>query len=189
IIPEPSHLNITGYSGLATKTSAIEWFISSIFTHFPEQKGSVAAVCFNVKGPDLCFLDEQGEIDERDRALYERCGVPAEPFQNVQYFAPYKSDGISLNTLRSNEALLHNVTPLTWGLREVLQYAEVLLNKDDVDAKADALIDCIKENVVDKEFRDPVLTKTNRVQSFADLYARYSYMHKGKVKECGRCMV
>ena len=27
-------------------------------------------------------------------------------------------------------ALLDNVTPLTWGLREVLQYAEVLLNKD-----------------------------------------------------------
>ena len=169
--PEAAHLNITGVSGLATKTSAIEWFISSIFTHFPEQKGSVAAVCFNVKGPDLCFLDEQGEIDERDRALYERCGVPAEPFQNVQYFAPYKSDGISLNTLRSNEALLHNVTPLTWGLREVLQYAEVLLNKDDVDAKADALIDFIRERIVDREFVDDQMLpgKRYRVRSFADL--------------------
>ncbi len=169
--PEAAHLNITGVSGLATKTSAIEWFISSIFTHFPEQKGSVAAVCFNVKGPDLCFLDERGEIDERDRALYERCGVPAEPFQNVQYFAPYKSDGISLNTLRSNEALLHNVTPLTWGLREVLQYAEVLLNKDDVDAKADALIDFIRERIVDREFVDDQMLpgKRYRVRSFADL--------------------
>ena len=169
--PEAAHLNITGVSGLATKTSAIEWFISSIFTHFPEQKGSVAAVCFNVKGPDLCFLDERGEIDERDRALYERCGVPAEPFQNVQYFAPYKSDGISLNTLRSNEALLHNVTPLTWGLREVLQYAEVLLNKDDVDAKADALIDFIRERIVDREFVDDQMLpgKRYRVRSFAEL--------------------
>ena len=169
--PEAAHLNITGVSGLATKTSAIEWFISSIFTHFPEQKGSVAAVCFNVKGPDLCFLDEQGEIDERDRALYERCGVPAEPFENVQYFAPYKSDGISLNTLRSNEALLHNVTPLTWGLREVLQYAEVLLNKDDVDAKADALIDFIRERIVDREFVDDQMLpgKRYRVRSFAEL--------------------
>ena len=168
--PEAAHLNITGVSGLATKTSAIEWFISSIFTHFPEQKGSVAAVCFNVKGPDLCFLDERGEIDERDRALYERCGVPAEPFENVQYFAPYKSDGISLNTLRSNEALLHNVTPLTWGLREVLQYAEVLLNKDDVDAKADALIDFIRERIVDREFVDDQMLpgKRYRVRSFAE---------------------
>src|SRR6185312_3733113 len=32
--PEAAHLNITGVSGLATKTSAIEWILSSIFTHF-----------------------------------------------------------------------------------------------------------------------------------------------------------
>src|SRR3954471_8797706 len=169
--PEAAHLNITGVSGLATKTSAVEWILSSIFTHFPAQKGSIAAVCFNVKGPDLCFLDEEGIIDDRDRALYEKCGVPAGPFENVQYYAPYKSDGISLNTLRSNEALLHNVTPLTWGLREVLQYAEVLLNKDDVDAKADALIDFIRERIVDRDFHDDQMLpgKRYRVRSFADL--------------------
>ena len=42
--PEAAHLNITGVSGLATKTSAIEWILSSIFSHFPEKKGSIAAV-------------------------------------------------------------------------------------------------------------------------------------------------
>jgi uncharacterized protein len=158
-------------SGLATKTSAVEWLLQSIFSHFPEQKGSVAAVCFNVKGPDLCFLDLPGEIDENDRKLYEQCGVPPTPFEDVQYYAPYKSDGISLNTLRSNEALLENVTPLTWGLREVLQYAEVLLNKDDIDAKADALIDFIKENVLDRRFTDAILERSHTVASFADLDA------------------
>ncbi|HXT17996.1 MAG TPA: hypothetical protein VN706_20360 [Gemmatimonadaceae bacterium] len=168
--PEAAHLNITGVSGLATKTSAIEWILSSIFAHFPEKKGSVAAVCFNVKGPDLCFLDQPGQIGEEDKALYEKCGVPVGPFENVQYFAPFKSDGYSLNTLRSNERLLHNVSPLTWGLREVLQYAEVLLNKDDVDAKADALIDFIRERIVDREFSDQLLgNKTYLVRSFADL--------------------
>jgi hypothetical protein len=169
--PEAAHLNITGVSGLATKTSAIEWILSSIFTHFPASKGSVAAVAFNVKGPDLCFLDQPGEIDARDSALYEKCGVSPGPFARVQYFAPFKSDGFSLNTLRSNEALLHNVTPLTWGLREVLQYAEVLLNKDDVDAKADALIDFIRERIVDREFHDDQLlgNRRYRVRSFADL--------------------
>ena len=168
--PEAAHLNITGVSGLATKTSAIEWILQSIFTHFPAQKGSVAAVCFNVKGPDLCFLDQPGIVDAADRALYERCGVSPEPFEKVQYFAPFKPDGFSLNTLRSNEALLHNVSPLTWGLREVLQYAEVLLNKDDVDAKADALIDFIRERVVDRDFSDQLLgNKRYLVRSFADL--------------------
>ena len=168
--PEAAHLNITGVSGLATKTSAIDWILSSIFAHFPEKKGSVAALCFNVKGPDLCFLDQPGPIDEADKALYEKCGVPAGPFEHVQYFAPYKPDGFSLNTLRSNEQLLGNVSSLTWGLREVLQYAEVLLNKDDVDAKADALIDFIRERVVDRDFSDALLgNKSYRVRSFADL--------------------
>ena len=118
--PEAAHLNITGVSGLATKTSAVEWLLASIFAHFPESKGSVAALCFNVKGPDLCFLDQPGKLDEGDRALYDRLGVPAEPFRNTQFYAPYTAKGFTLNTLRSNEALAGNVRPLSWGLREVL---------------------------------------------------------------------
>ncbi|HEU4563943.1 MAG TPA: hypothetical protein VFS05_04805 [Gemmatimonadaceae bacterium] len=168
--PEAAHLNITGVSGLATKTSAVEWLLASLFTHFPESRGSVAAVCFNVKGPDLCYLDLPGELDDADRAMYERLGVAPKPFEKVRYLAPYKADGLSLNTIRSHESLLHNVQPLTWGLREVLQFAEVLLNKDDVDAKADALIDFIKERVLDRDFTDRTLrNKIYRVRSFAEL--------------------
>ncbi len=169
--PEAAHLNITGVSGLATKTSAVEFILASLFAHFPESKGSVAAVCFNVKGPDLCYLDQPGDLDANDLAMYDRLGVPARPFDRVRYFAPYKANLTSLNTLRSNDALMYNVTPLTWGLREVLQFAEVLLNRDDVDAKADALIDFIKERVLDREYKDPQMLpgQVYRVQSFADL--------------------
>jgi hypothetical protein len=168
--PEAAHLNISGVSGLATKTSAVEWLLASIFAHFPESKGSVAAVCFNVKGPDLCFLDQPAaRLDDADLALYELLGVPAGPFPDVEYFAPYTAKGFTLNTLRSNEALAHNLRPLTWGLREVLEYAEVLLNRDDLDAKADALIDFIRERVVDQDFTDPLLATAHRVQSFGDL--------------------
>ena len=177
--PEAAHLNITGVSGLATKTSAVEWLLSSIFTHFPASRGSVAAVCFNVKGPDLCFLDQPGVLDERDLALYEKMGVEPKPFEKARYFAPFKADGFSLNTLRSNEQLLHNVQPLTWGLREVLQFAEVLLNRDDVDAKADALIDFIKERVLDREFSDPLLRRRHTVRSFADLEAWFRDVLQG----------
>jgi DNA helicase HerA-like ATPase len=167
--PEAAHLNIAGVSGLATKTSAVEWILASLFTHFPEQKGSIAAVLFNVKGPDLCFLDQPGSITDRDREIYEQLGVEPAPFKKVEYFAPYTAKGHGLNTLRSNEELAHNLRPLTWGLREVLQFAEVLLNRDDVDAKADALIDFIKERVIDRDFADPMLSRPHRVQSFGDL--------------------
>src|SRR6187402_1573710 len=130
--PEAAHLNVSGVSGLATKTSAIEWLLSSIFAHFPAQRGSVAAVCFNVKGPDLCFLDQPGRLEDADREMYELLKVPATPFSKVSYYAPFTARGLSLNTLRSNAALAETVHPLTWGLNEVLQFAEVLLNKDDV---------------------------------------------------------
>lgn len=169
--PEAAHLNITGMSGLATKTSAIEWVIQSIFAHFPEQRGTVAAVAFNVKGPDLCFLDQPGTLSDADRELYALLEVPAEPFRSVRYFAPYTARGTSLNTLRTHPDLADSVQPLSWGLAEVLQYAEVLLNKDDVDAKADALIDFIRERVMGKEFRDSSLAQVHLVQSFADLDA------------------
>ena len=169
--PEAAHLNISGVSGLATKTSAIEWLLQSIFTHFPAQRGTVAAVCFNVKGSDLCFLDQPGKLEDADRELYELLQVPAEPFKDVRYYAPYTSRGIALNTLRSHPDLADAVEPLTWGLGEVLQFAEVLLNKDDVDAKADALIDFIRERVVGRDFEEPGFARAHRVQSFADLDA------------------
>lgn len=169
--PEAAHLNISGVSGLATKTSAIEWLLQSIFAHFPAHRGTVAAVCFNVKGPDLCFLDQPGKLEPADLEMYEMLGVPPTPFQDVRYFAPFTARGFALNTLRSHPALADSVSPLTWGLGEVLQFAEVLLNKDDIDAKADALIDFIRERVVGKDFEEPGFTRAHRVQSFADLDA------------------
>jgi hypothetical protein len=168
--PEAAHLNITGVSGLATKTSAVEFLLASIFQTFPAHKGSVAALCFNVKGPDLCFLDQPGGLTDEDRRQYQRLDLRPEPFADVQYYAPFKADGVNLNTLRSNEALASNTHPLVWGLTEVLDFAEVLLNRDDIDAKADAFIDFLAERVVGREYEDGTLrNKPFHVQSFADL--------------------
>ena len=168
--PEAAHLNISGVSGLATKTSAVEFLLTSIFQTFPAHKGSVAAVCFNVKGPDLCFLDQPGELSAEDLELYAKLDLEAECFQSVRYFAPYKADGVNLNTLRTNRALSGNTEPLVWGLREVLDFAEVLLNRDDIDAKADAFIDFLADRVVGKEYVDTTLRQAPfRVQTFADL--------------------
>jgi hypothetical protein len=168
--PEAAHLNITGVSGLATKTSAVEFLLSSIFQTFPAHRGSVGAVCFNVKGPDLCFLDQPCALTDADRTMYARLGLVPEPFADVRYFAPHKADGVNLNTLRTHEALQANTEPLVWGLREVLDYAEVVMNRDDIDAKADAFIDFLGDRVVGKEFVDESLRgRPFKVETFADL--------------------
>ncbi|MFQ3680544.1 MAG: ATP-binding protein, partial [Pseudanabaenaceae cyanobacterium] len=63
---------------------------------------------------------------------------------------PYKPDGINLNTLRTHPDLLANVKALRWGLQEIFEYTAVLLNQDDVDAKAEALLSLIAEKVIRK---------------------------------------
>src|SRR5438046_3968042 len=110
--PEAAHLNISGVSGLATKTSAVEFLLASIFAHFRARKGRVAAVCFNVKGPDLCFLAQPGDLSDEDRRRYERLAVPAEPFKHVHLYAPLKADGVNLNPLRTHPDLGADVEPL-----------------------------------------------------------------------------
>jgi DNA helicase HerA-like ATPase len=181
--PEAAHLNISGISGLATKTSAVEFLLSSIFQHFPAHKGKVAAVCFNVKGPDLCFLDRAGPLGDEDRRRYERLGVLPEPFKRTHYYAPFKSDGVNLNTLRTHPDLIGDVEPLVWGLREVLDFAEVLLNKDDIDAKADAFIDFLNDRVVAQDFDDG-FGGHHRVETFADLDRLFRALFNGL--EAGR---
>jgi DNA helicase HerA-like ATPase len=166
--PEAAHLNISGVSGLATKTSAVEFLLAAMFQHFPAQKGRVAAVCFNVKGPDLCFLDQPGALGDEDRRRYQRLGVAPGPFERVRYFAPFKADGVNLNTLRTHPDLVGDVQPLVWGLQEVLDYAEVLINRDDIDAKADAFIDFLADRVLNRPFDDG-FGGEHRVQTFADL--------------------
>jgi hypothetical protein len=168
--PEAAHFNISGVSGLATKTSAIAVLLSAIFQTFPKPKGSVAALCFNVKGPDLCFLDQPSVLSEEDLAIWHRLGLQAVPFADVTVYAPFKPDGVNLNTLRTNPEIAGAVQPLVWGLREVLDFAEVVLNRDDIDAKADALLDFLADRVVGKRYHAPELQeKPFEVMSLADL--------------------
>lgn len=184
--PEAAHLNITGVSGLATKTSSIEFVLSSIFEHFRGAgEDGIAVVCFNVKGSDMLFLDFPAQVpqghayedlytrfgvstlDDRDLEMYERLGIPCKPFERVKYYAPFKSDRVNLNTLRTHPDLAESVTPLSWGLKDILQFTEVVLNRDDVDAKADALIQYINQRVVDQSCE--VNGQQVTVRNFQDL--------------------
>ncbi len=177
--PEAGHLNVTGTSGLAAKTSAIQFLLTAIFQ---KAHKSVAVVCFNVKGGDLLFIDHppSHQLDERDLKVYQALGVEPKPFPRVEYYAPYKPDRVNLATLRTHPNLRHNVHPLLWGMKEVMRYVEVLLNKDDVDAKADAFLQFLRQRVIDPEvfefeseeaeiLQSRELPTRIRVRSFSDL--------------------
>jgi hypothetical protein len=104
--PEAGHLNITGMSGLSTKTSHALFTIASTFQTVKDKK--VAALMFNVKGADLLFLDKPVEVDREDdtelaeryekagqrglpredREMYASLGLEIQPFENLRIFAP-----------------------------------------------------------------------------------------------------
>lgn len=168
IVPEAAHLNVTGVSGLATKTSIVEFLLSSIFQTYREK--SVAAVLFNVKGSDLLFLDQPaGNLSEEELKMFDKMGLEPKPFENVRYYAPYKSDKVNLNTLRTNEELSHNVNALSWGLNEIFDHVEVLLNKDDIDAKTDAFLSLIKEKILNTDKIDSHYCMHKKIANFTDL--------------------
>ena len=166
--PEAAHLNVTGVSGLATKTSIIEFLLSSIFQKYNGE--SVATVLFNVKGYDLLFLDQVAEnLSDEEKEMYKKLGMKIEAFDNVQYFAPYKDDGVNFNTLRTNEHLIHNVKPLSWGLEEIFDHMQVLLNNDDIDAKADAFLSFLKEKVINQDKLESHYCVHKKIRNFNDL--------------------
>nr|DAM85814.1 MAG TPA: HerA helicase [Caudoviricetes sp.] len=98
--PEGAHLNISGISGLASKTSYAMFLLKAIQERFMTENAeeSVAFVIFNVKGRDLLAIDQPNEFihdteGERNRvfAEYEAMGLTPHPFRNVSYYIPYSS--------------------------------------------------------------------------------------------------
>ncbi len=86
-----AHVNISGISGVATKTTYATFLLHSLFTSDVLGTGAVntKALIFNVKGEDLMFLDHPNTgIDDDQRSRYARLGLPAEPFRSVGFFAP-----------------------------------------------------------------------------------------------------
>lgn len=152
---EAGHLNITGTSGLAAKTSYILFLLKSIFTHSKTTPGAptVATLLFNTKGGDLLYLDKDPEhvISPDQLEIYLRCGIEPTPFENVEYYAPYKhvANG-ELNTVRFGaEVEAGNPTrPFAFGLQDIMDNFEVLVGREDLDAKAAGFLGYLKDKYV-----------------------------------------
>lgn len=109
--PEGAHLNISGISGLAAKTSYAMFLLKSIqdkcIKKEFEEDNDVAFVLFNVKGKDLLAIDEPNDfesVEEKAAVLemYKKLGLSTEPFKNVKYYYPYQSSDMG-NTYLSKD--------------------------------------------------------------------------------------
>ncbi len=98
--PEGAHLNISGISGLAAKTSYAMFLLKAIQYKYLnkidlERDDNASFVLFNVKGTDLLTIDEPNpELTQEEKDLYkETLDLDSQPFKNVKYFYPYSDLG------------------------------------------------------------------------------------------------
>lgn len=144
------HINISGISGVATKTSYALFLLHSIFTSGVMDRvaqasgGQLAgtsggrAIIFNVKGEDLLFLDKPNrKVEEKEAKAQAEKGYPQEryglldlprqPFMDTQFLAPPRSGAAGDAIVPHTDQRSEGVTPFIFSLREfcakrMLQY-------------------------------------------------------------------
>jgi len=114
--PEGAHLNISGISGLAAKTSYAMFLLKAIQDYYSaisdDSDENVAFVFLNVKGRDLLAIDQPNddsdELENIISPIYEMLksyglALTSSPFKNVKYFLPYSNNLRSSSYARNDD--------------------------------------------------------------------------------------
>jgi hypothetical protein len=117
-----AHINISGISGIATKTTYATFILHALFrsSALGPRAQSAKALIFNVKGEDLLFLDRpNAALPPAEAAKYQALGLPMEPFASAAFYAPVRP-GASL-PLPQTGSRQQGVTAYFWSLLEFCQ--------------------------------------------------------------------
>jgi len=118
-----AHVNISGISGVATKTTYALFLLYGLF-HSDVLGGyatNTKAIVFNVKGEDLMWLDTpNSRLTEEDREDYGRLGLPAGPFESVGLWAPARADAGG-QAIPQVEGRSQGVAAYYWTVREFVR--------------------------------------------------------------------
>ena len=117
-----AHVNISGISGVATKTTYASFLLYALFHTdvLGNEAANTKALIFNVKGEDLLFLDKpNARVSDEDRADYAALGLPAGPFESVGLWAPVKrGSAVAVPDTGSRQT---GVTSYFWTVRDVVR--------------------------------------------------------------------
>jgi len=117
-----AHVNISGVSGVATKTTYACFLLYALFhgAVLGNEAANTKALVFNVKGEDLLFLDKPNtRLSDEDRADYAALGLPAGPFESVGLWAPVKRG--SVVAVPDTGSRQTGVTSYFWTVRDVVR--------------------------------------------------------------------
>lgn len=117
-----AHVNISGVSGVATKTSYASFLLYGLFHSgvLGNEAANTKALIFNVKGEDLLFLDKPNlRLTDEHRAAYRALGLEPGPFESVGLWAPVKRGGeVAIPDTGQRHV---GVTSYFWTVRDVVR--------------------------------------------------------------------
>lgn len=149
--PEGAHLNISGISGLAAKTSYAMFLLKSIQDKSIADDANVAFILLNVKGKDLLSIDEEADQYQKDKLnkiheSYEKLELDPTPFKNVKYFYPYdkNNEGTYGKDLLEEQLSCNKAMKYKFVYEEDKENLDLLFsNIDDPNQTMDSIINCI----------------------------------------------
>ena len=153
-----AHVNISGVSGVATKTTYALFLLYALF-HSPVLGRSAVntkAIVFNVKGEDLMWLDKpNAKLTQAARAEYEHLRLPAGPFESVGLWAPARpaTRGAAIPQVESRS---DGVTAYYWTVREFVRekYLRFLFAEAEDERSQIADLVARVESYLDRECED-----------------------------------
>ncbi|MDY6991317.1 MAG: ATP-binding protein [Pseudomonadota bacterium] len=114
-----AHINISGVSGVATKTSYALFLLHGILNApaLGAYRANTKALIFNVKGEDLFFLDKaNARLRPVDYIDYEAIDLPIKPFQDIRFCAVPRKQKSAIEPHLDQRA--DNISVYLWSLRE-----------------------------------------------------------------------
>jgi DNA helicase HerA-like ATPase len=153
-----AHVNISGVSGVATKTTYALFLLYSLFHSdaLGRYGANTKAIVFNVKGEDLMWLDTpNSKLTDDDRADYARLGLPAGAFESVGLWAPVRPDAGG-QAIPQVEGRSQGVTAYFWTIREFVRERFLRFMFAEADDERSQIADLIArvETHLDRECQD-----------------------------------
>jgi len=178
--PEAGHVNISGISGLATKTSYITFLIQSILQSMGGER--IAVILLNVKYDDLLHIHEARTPGKDEKELWDRLGLKPEawPFDRVHYLLPW---GKQTHTTGRPNSFGENIPPhqaYAYALRNTASKLDLLLSHvpDPWDTLG-ALIGEVSQGIQNDE------PKWRNIQSWQDLLSKPPLSQDGVPQKLG----
>ena len=144
-----AHINVSGQSGVAAKTSYTTFLIKSMIdsakkgnSHLMNLLKRARYIVFNVKGESLMFIDrwnKEWKENEGERTklewekMYKGMGIDPSPFKNVWFYAPRKEP--TSREPHINKRMDGKVKSYGWDVFDIvdLNLLELMFDPDEME--------------------------------------------------------